>query len=147
RAAEPPAGSRARGRAGDHGEGRGCGAGRRRMDGRGIEVVLLAAAVAACTPAAEQEGSKKPANNTIVLGIDVSGSFRDSRLYDDAVEFAGLYIYAHLNGLGGLRVPTAVFVSSVGGVRTGEPKSLHPIHDFEGRAMAQIAADIRNWFP
>ncbi len=62
------------------------------MNRRVLGGVLLAAIVAACTPPAEQEG-KKPANNTMVIGIDVSGSFRESRLYDDAVEFAALYIY------------------------------------------------------
>jgi hypothetical protein len=116
------------------------------MNRRVLGGVLLAAIVAGCTPPAAQEG-KKPANNTMVIGIDVSGSFRESRLYDDAVEFAALYIYAHLNGLAGLRVPTALFVSSVGGVRSGEPKSFHPINDFEGRSIEQIAADIRIWFP
>ena len=115
------------------------------MNRRGIGMVLLAAALAACTPAAEQAG-EKPGNNTMIVGLDVSGSFRDSRLYDDAVEFAALYIYAHLNGLGGLRVPTALFVSSVGGVRTGEPKSFHPINDFEGRSIEQIAADLTGAF-
>ena len=114
--------------------------------GGGASGVLLAAVLAAaCAPPAEQQG--KPANWTMVIGIDVSGSFRDSRLYDDAVDFAALYIYAHLNGLGGMRVPTALFVSSVGGVRAGEPKSFHPINDFQGRTPEQIAADIRAWFP
>ena len=116
------------------------------MSRRGLVAVLVASTVVACTPPAEQEG-RKPANNTMVIGIDVSGSFRDSRLYDDAIEFASLYIFAHLNGLGGLRVPTAVFVSSVGGVRAGEPKSFHPINDFENRSIEQIAADLRAWFP
>jgi hypothetical protein len=68
-------------------------------------------------------------------------------LYDDAVEFAAHYIYAHLNALGGLRIPTALFVGSVGGARPGEPKSFHPINDFQGRTVDQIATDIRSWFP
>lgn len=116
------------------------------MTRRAFRTVLAAAALAVgCAPPAEQAG--KPANWTMVIGIDVSGSFRDSRLYDDAIDFAALYIYAHLNGLGGLRVPTSLFVSSVGGVRAGEPKSFHPINDFQGRTPEQIAADIRAWFP
>ena len=96
-------------------------------------------------PAAEAE--VKPAASTLVLGIDVSGSFRDSRLYDDAVDFAAHYLYAHLNGLGGLRTPTALFVGSIGGARPGEPKPFHPINDFQNRSVDQIAADLRNWFP
>jgi len=103
-----------------------------------------AALLAGCT-AGDQPA--KPANSTLVIGIDVSGSFRDSRLYDDAVQFAAYYIYAHLNGLDGLKVPTAVFVGSVGGERPGEPKAFHPINDFQGRTVEQIAADLRAWFP
>ncbi len=86
-----------------------------------------------------------PANATLIVGLDVSGSFR--RQYDDAVEFAAYYLYAHLNGLGGLRVPSALFVGSVGGDRPGEPKAFHPINDFAGRTPEQIAADLRAWFP
>lgn len=96
---------------------------------------------------AHSEQPEQPAASTLVLGIDVSGSFRDAHLYDDAVEFAAHYIYAHLNGLGGLRVPTALFVGSVGGAHPGEPKSFHPINDFANRSTNQIAADLRAWFP
>lgn len=109
-----------------------------------VAALATAALAVGCQPTQE---STKPASWTMVIGIDVSGSFRDSRLYDDAVEFASLYIYAHLNGLGGLRTPTALFVSSVGGLRAGETKSFHPINDFTGRSPAQIAADLRAWFP
>ncbi len=116
-----------------------------RLGGVARSLLVAALFTAACVPPAERQG--KPANWTMVVGIDVSGSFRDARLYDDAVEFISYYIYAHLNGLGGLRVPTALFVSSVGGVRAGEPKSFHPINDFEGRSVEQIAADLRTWFP
>lgn len=117
------------------------------MNGRRLALRLLAGAALAggCTGSGTSDA--KPANSTLVLGIDVSGSFRDSRLYDDAVDFAAHYIYAHLNGLGGLRTPTALFVASVGGARPGEPKPFHPINDFQGRTVEQIAADLRAWFP
>ncbi len=107
---------------------------------------LVAALLVGCSHAEDQEPNK-PANSTLILGIDVSGSFRDARLYDDAVDFAAHYIYAHLNGLGGLKVPTSVFVGSVGGARPGEPKAFHPINDFQNRSVAQIEADLRAWYP
>jgi hypothetical protein len=111
---------------------------------RDLPVIVLALALAACAAGGDDA---RPANSTLVIGIDVSGSFRDARLYDDAVDFAANYVYAHLNGLDGLRVPTALFVGSVGGARPGEPKAFHPINDFQGRSVDQIATDIRSWFP
>jgi len=111
-----------------------------------LGVPLVAALLAGCSHPEDQEPAK-PAAATMVLGIDVSGSFRGARLYDDAVEFAANYIYAHLNGLGGLKVPTSLFVASVGGARPGEPKAFHPINDFQNRSVSQIAADLRAWYP
>jgi hypothetical protein len=105
---------------------------------------LAAVLMLGCT---HSEQPDQPAASTLVMGIDVSGSFRDARLYDDAVQFAAHYLYAHLNGLGGLRVPTALFVGSVGGAHPGEPKTFHPINDFQNRSVEQIAADIRAWYP
>ena len=113
---------------------------------RRLGALLAVALLVGCSHSGDQEPDK-PANSTLVLGIDVSGSFRDARLYDDAVEFAANYIYAHLNGLGGLKVPTSLFVASVGGARPGEPKAFHPINDFQNRSVAQIAGDLRAWYP
>lgn len=111
--------------------------------------VSFAAAVAllgvpGCAPPGKED---RPASSTLIIGLDVSGSFRDIRQYDDAVEFAALYIYAHLRGLDELRIPTALFVGSLGGVRPGEAKAFHPINDFQNRTIEQIAADLRTWFP
>lgn len=115
--------------------------------GRRVPAALVLAALgASCAAPAEQQPGK-PANSTLVIGVDVSGSFRDAKLYDDAVNFAAYYIYAHLNGLGGLRVPTNVFFGPVGGARPSEVKAFHPINDFQGRTVEQIASDIRTWFP
>ena len=103
-----------------------------------------ALALAACVPT--DDNARTP-RYTLVMGIDVSGSFRNSGSYDDALKFASHYLEAHLNGFGGLQVPTAVFVGSVGGRRQGEAKTFHPIHDFQGKDRDQIEADLREWFP
>ena len=106
---------------------------------------LAAAALAtACAPA---DGTRANPRSTLVIGLDVSGSFRQSGHFDDAIEFAANYLYAHLNGLGELRVPSAVFVGSLGGEKTGEAKVFHPIQDLTGKSVAEIAADLRGWFP
>jgi len=107
-----------------------------------LGVAGLLVALTACAPS--QDAS--PPKNTLVLGIDVSGSFRQ-RSYDDAIDFAAWYLYGHLNGLGDLKKPNNVFVGSVGGENAGEVKTFHPIHDFRGKDVAQITADLRQWFP
>jgi len=102
---------------------------------------LVAVLALGCAPSLEEA----PPRNTLVVGIDVSGSFR--RSYDDAIDFAAHYIYGRLNGLGDLRVPTALFVTGVGGRTPGEMKPFHPIHDFQNKSVEEIAADLREWFP
>lgn len=106
---------------------------------------LGAAALVGVVPGCAPPQSRGTPRNTLVVGIDVSGSFR--RGYDDAIDFAAHYLYGHLNGLGGLRVPTALFAGSVGGEQPGEVKSFHPIQDFQDKSVEQIAADLRTWFP
>ena len=117
----------------------------RRVANNGLRVTLSWVVVlfaAACAP----PQSAAPPKNTLVVGIDVSGSFRATH-YDDAVSFTAHYLYGHLNGLGSLRVPSAVFVGSVGGSQPGEVKAFHPIHDLQGKSVDEISADLREWFP
>lgn len=114
------------------------------MRSRRLGLALVALAAACAAPGAETRVTPK---STLVVGLDVSGSFRQSGHFDDAVDFAALYLYAHLNGLGGLRVPTAVFVGTMGGEQAGEPKTFHPIQDLTGKSVEQIASDLRAWFP
>ncbi len=108
--------------------------------------VLAIAAIAglACTPTGE---TTRQARSTLVIGIDVSGSFRATGHYEDAIDFASHYLYGHLNGMGNLKVPSAVFVGSVGGARPGEPKSFQPIHAFQGKSVEEIGAALRQYFP
>jgi len=106
----------------------------RRFASAALSGAALAVGLAAwaCAPG---ETQAKPANSTLIVGIDVSGSFRSQ--YEDAIEFASYYIYGHLHGLGGLRTPTALFVGSVGGDKPGEPKAFHPINDFQTRTRSR----------
>ena len=82
---------------------------------------LVLSAVVACAPPAD---GARVARSTLVIGIDVSGSFRGKAHYESAIDFAANYLYAHIHGLGGLKQPTAVFVGSFGGEKPGETKSL-----------------------
>ena len=105
---------------------------------------LTLSAVVACSPAAS---STRVARSTLVIGIDVSGSFRGKARYESSIDFAANYLYAHIHGLGGLRQPTAVFVGSVGGEKPGETKSFQPIDTFQHMSVAQIAAYLRKEYP
>jgi len=119
------------------------------MRGRaGLTSLVVAAIVTASSAACiGTGGGTRLARSTLVIGIDVSGSFRDSGHYEEAIEFAAHYLYGHMNGLGELRVPSAVFVGSVGGERPGEAKSYQPIHAFQGKSVEEIAASLREQYP
>ena len=110
---------------------------------------LVAAALAAgvvlsaAAPLAAQTTEGKP-RETLFIGVDTSGSFRQE--YDNAMSFLAYYLYGHLNGLGGLSKPRSLFVAAIGGRDTSEPKAFRPIHDFQGKDIAQIEADLRKWF-
>ncbi len=105
---------------------------------------LVVAAVSACSPV---EDSPRRPRSTLVIGFDVSGSFESTGNYNDALEFASHYLYGHLNGLGELSVPSAVFVGTVGGEKPGETKSFQPIHAFRDKSPEEIAAVLHAQFP
>jgi len=106
--------------------------------------VALAVALVGCSVQASEQ---RKARTTLFVGVDASGSFKHSGYYDNAMTFLAHYIYGHLHELGGLEKPQAMFVASVGGQNVNEPKTFHPIHDFDGKDVAQIEADLRKWFP
>ena len=64
------------------------------------------------------------------IGVDISGSYVNGNYFDDSIDFLAHYIHAHLNGYGGLEVPNVLFVSSIGGAKTNEPKTFFPIQTF-----------------
>jgi hypothetical protein len=95
----------------------------------------------------KQAGEARVARSTLIVGIDVSGSFQRDGRYDSSIDFAANYLYGHLRGLGGLKPPTAVFVGSIGGERPFETKSFQPIHTFQNMTVAEIAAYLRREYP
>src|SRR5207245_9872708 len=89
--------------------------------GRPVEALVLALGGIACAPS---EKAQTP-RSTLVIGLDISGSFRRSPSFNGAIEFASLYIYGHLNGVVGLQPNTAIFVGELGGARTRQAKVFH----------------------
>src|SRR5882672_7744128 len=106
-----------------------------------VAAVVISAAVVASAAA---EDHKAP-RSTLFVGIDTSGSFRPA--YDDALTFVAHYLYGHLHEFGGLAKPRDLFVTAIGGKDNREPKSFHPIHEFNNKDVRQIEADLRKWFP
>jgi hypothetical protein len=115
---------------------------RARLKAAAVILLVTAIALAACAPAAN---STRVARSTLVVGIDVSGSFQKN--HESSIDFAANYLYARLHGLGGLKQPTAVFVGSIGGERPQETKSFQPIHTFQNMSVEQIAAYLRKEYP
>jgi hypothetical protein len=81
------------------------------------------------------------------VGVDVSGSFLKGKYFGDSMDFLANYLYAHLNGLGGLEVPNALFVGSLGGARPGQPKAFYPIETFQNKSVTEISAKLKEIFP
>jgi hypothetical protein len=103
-------------------------------------------AQASATPAS-MAPTATPGRLVMFIGVDISGSFMDTKYFDDSIEFLARYIYAHLNGLGGLEVPHSLFVGTIGGVKKGEAKTMFPIEAFQDRSVEQIETELRTLFP
>ncbi len=84
---------------------------------------------------------------TMFVGVDISGSFMKSGYYEDSLDFLAYYLYAHLNGVGGLEKPNMLFVSSIGGATPDEPKTFYPIQTFENKTVEEIRATLSKIFP
>jgi len=97
-------------------------------------------------PATQQE---KEAGGRLVMfvGVDISGSFKDGRYFDDSIHFLARYIYAHLNGYEGIEVPHSLFVGTIGGETKEDVKTLYPIQTFQDRSIEQIEAQLYEIFP
>jgi len=91
-------------------------------------------------------GDPKP-RLSMFIGVDISGSFINSKYFDDSIDFLAHYIYAHLNGYGGLDVPSVLFVGSIGGEKKDEPKTMYPISDFENKSIDEIRVQLKKSFP
>lgn len=94
------------------------------------------------------ESETEPAPRlTMIVGVDISGSFMKSGYYEDSLDFLATYLYSHLNGLGGLEVPNVLFVSSIGGATADEPKTFYPIQNFQNKSVEEIRETLAKIFP
>ncbi len=108
-----------------------------------VFLVFIAVGLSSCFFQNEQTRPRM----SFFVGVDASGSFKNSGNYESSLSFLAYYIYGHLNQLGGMAKPRELFVGSIGGKQAGETKSFHPIHDFEGKSVEEIEFVLREWFP
>ncbi|MBN2424733.1 MAG: hypothetical protein JXR46_05690 [Calditrichaceae bacterium] len=92
-------------------------------------------------------GDKPEPRLSLFIGVDISGSFIKGPYFNDSINFLAHYIYAHLNGLGGLEVPSVMFVGSIGGAKKNEPKTFHFMQQFENKSIEEIKAELKIIFP
>jgi len=92
-------------------------------------------------------GADEKPRLSMFVGVDISGSFMRGPHYNDAIDFLAHYLYSHLNGLGGLEVPNALFISSIGGATANEPKTFYPRQTFDNKNVEEIAQRLREIFP
>jgi hypothetical protein len=76
---------------------------------------------------------------SLFVGMDISGSFVKGAYFEDGIDFLSHYLYAHLNGLGGLEKPNVLFVGSIGGAKENQPKTFYPIQTFQNMSVDAIA--------
>lgn len=112
-----------------------------------ILLLALACLVAASGCSVFNSDAKPKARLTMFIGIDISGSFLKSGYYEDSLNFLARYIYSHLNGIGDLEIPNALFVSSIGGASADEPKTFYPIQTFENKSVEEVKETLYKLFP
>lgn len=113
---------------------------------RRLPAFLFSCVLALSSGCALEQKSESKGQISMFIGFDVSGSFTNSPYFENSLDFAAHYIYAHLNELGGLKKPKALFVGTIGGEAAGEVKAFHPIHEFRDRSVEQIRGDLKKWF-
>lgn len=94
-----------------------------------------------------EKGQQATPRLSLFIGMDISGSFIKSGYFDDAMDFLAHYLYAHINGYGGLEVPNVLFVGSIGGAKEDEPKTFFPIQTFQNKSVEEIRDKLHEIFP
>ncbi len=111
-----------------------------------ITAVIVITTLGGCDWMGDDQSSGTP-RLSMFVGLDISGSFMKTAYFDDSINFLAHYLYAHLNGLGGLEVPNVLFVSSIGGAQANEPKTFYPIQTFQNKSVEEIRTKLREIFP
>lgn len=112
----------------------------------GLIFVLLLSLPIGCNWTANEDVNANP-RLVMFIGVDISGSFMNSGHFEDSIDFLAHYLYSHLHGLGDLRIPKVLFVSSIGGAGTNEPKTFYPVQTFQNKSVEEISRTLHEMFP
>lgn len=108
-------------------------------------VLAAASGLCGCDALSNRTRADTP-RMSMFIGVDISGSFMNGPHFDDSIEFLARYLHSHLNGVGGMERPNALFVSSIGGAQADEPKTFYPIQTFENKSIDEIEQTLREMF-
>ncbi len=106
----------------------------------------MACFVAACEIPFFGSSEKNP-RLVMFIGLDISGSFKASPHFENALQFLSHYIYYHFQGYGGFEVPHSLYIGTIGGNTPNEPKTFFPIQAFQDRKIDEIQSALRKLFP
>jgi hypothetical protein len=107
----------------------------------------LLSLICGARPAIADDKDPPKGNMVMFVGMDISGSFKNRKYFDDSIKFAAHYLYAHLHGIGELKVPGSLFVGPIGGAKVDEAKTFFPIQTFQYKKIPEIEAELRKIFP
>ena len=93
------------------------------------------------------EPAEDKSNLVLFIGMDISGSFKNTPYYEDSLKFASHLIYSYVKSYGGLKLPAQLFVGSIGGAKVDEPKTFYPIQTFQYKEIPDIEKSLREIFP
>ena len=116
---------------------------------RTIALLLLSFTLTGCPlfNSDSKSDEVKSGRAVMIIGVDISGSYKNSSYYKDSMNFIAHYIFAHLKGLKGMDVPDQLFVGSIGGAKPNQPKTFFPIEAFQYKSIDQILAKLNEIFP
>ena len=94
-----------------------------------------------------EDGAGPKGNQVLFIGMDISGSFKNTPYYEDSIRFASHYIFARVRGMGQLKPIQSLFVGPIGGASVDEAKTFYPIQTFQYKSIEEIEKQLREIFP
>ena len=95
----------------------------------------------------DSNAAGKKGRAVFFVGVDISGSFKRGKYFNDSLKFISHYLYGHLRGIGGMARLGDLYVGAIGGAKPNEPKTFFPIQTFQYKAIPEIESKLHEIFP